>query len=424
MPPPQLKGNTVLRETGHRILLAGGGSGGHLYPGLALAEALRRLEPDADIGFCCTRRPIDRKILTGCGYPFSEIDARPFNKKPWTWPGFLVSLVRSGNQARRRLREYCPDVVVGLGGYGSYAVVRVGQKYGVATVLLNHDIVPGRANRRLGRWVDLAFCQFQETVADFGDRGRLTGCPVRPSLLGATRAEGLAEFGLDPARRTLLVTGASLGARTVNVAMIAILKDRGLPQGWQVLHLAGHGEYEEVAKAYRESVKAKTRPGEAPAVVRPYAEKMGLAYAASDLVVARAGASTVAEILAVGLPAIFLPYPFHRDQHQSRQARAIESLGAAVVVEDRPGDPVTWRRLAEVLFGVATDPARLAGLAGKARAAGRPNAAEDIAQQILEIARRATEARHARIENEPPSPRPNVDRPAHAAYTRTGDTQA
>jgi len=403
----------VLREQGHRILLAGGGTGGHLYPGLAVAEALRRIEPDSDIGFCCTRRPIDRKVLTGCGYPFTAIDARPFSTRPWTWPGLLLSLVLSGNHARRRLREYCPDVVVGLGGYGSYAAVRIGQKYGLPTAILNPDIVPGRANRRLGRWVDLAFCQFQETVADFGDRGRLTGCPVRPSLFGATRAEGAAEFGLDPAKRTLLVTGASLGARTVNVAILAILKDRGLPEGWQVLHLAGHGEYEEVARAYRELLVV-------PSVVRPYAERMGLAYAASDLVVARAGASTVAEILAMGLPAIFLPYPFHRDQHQMQQARAIESLGAAVVVEDRPGDPATWRDLAQALFGVAADPARLAGLAEKARAAGRPAAAEDIARQVLELARRATEERHARIENDPPQ-RPGVDRPARAAYTRTGD---
>jgi UDP-N-acetylglucosamine--N-acetylmuramyl-(pentapeptide) pyrophosphoryl-undecaprenol N-acetylglucosamine transferase len=150
---------------------------------------------------------------------------------------------------------------------------------------------------------------------------------------------------------------------------------------------------------------------------------MGLAYAASDLVVARAGASTVAEILAVGLPAIFLPYPYHRDQHQMKQARAVESLGAAVVVEDRPGDPATWRDLAQALSGVVTDASRLAGLAEKARSVGRPSAAEDIAKQILEFARRATEERHARIENEPPL-RPSVDRPARAAYTRIGDTQA
>jgi len=378
---------TVLRETGRRIFLAGGGTGGHLYPGLAIAEAILVLEPQAAIAFSCTRRPIDRTVLAGRGFPVTEIAARPFTKKPWTWPGFILSLIRSGNQARCRLREFCPDVVVGLGGFGSYAPVRVGQKYGAATAILNPDIVPGRANRRLGWRADRVFCQFQETAAAFGPCGRTTGCPVRPSLLGAMRETGLAEFGLDPARRTLLVTGASLGARSVNRAVVAVLKDRGLPQGWQVLHLTGHGEYEEVAVAYRGLSVA--------AVVRAYTDRMGLAYAAADLAVARAGASTVAELLAVGLPTIFLPYPYHRDQHQMRQARAVEALGAAIVVEDRPGDPDTWRRLAEVLFAVAGDGAHLAGLAARARGAGRPRAAEDIARQILELADHVTEQRHA-----------------------------
>jgi len=131
-----------MRESGRRIFLAGGGTGGHLYPGLAVAEALRAIEPDAAIAFSCTRREIDRKVLAGCGYPVTPIDARPFNKKPWTWPGLALSLMRSGTQSRRRLREFCPDVVVGLGGFGSYAPVRVGQKYGAATAVLNPDIVP------------------------------------------------------------------------------------------------------------------------------------------------------------------------------------------------------------------------------------------------------------------------------------------
>ena len=419
----------MLRETGRRIFLAGGGTGGHLYPGLAIAEAILALEPQAAIAFSCTRRPIDRTVLAGCGFSVTKIGARPFTKKPWTWPGFILSLILSGNQARRRLREFCPDVVVGLGGFGSYAPVRVGQKYGAATAILNPDIVPGRANRRLGRRADRVFCQFQETAAAFGPCGRATGCPVRPSLLGAMREAGLAEFGLDPARRTLLVTGASLGARSVNRAVVAVLKDRGLPQGWQVLHLTGHGEYEEVAAAYR---------GLSVAVaVRPYTDRMGLAYAAADLAVARAGASTIAELLAAGLPAIFLPYPYHRDQHQMRQARAVEALGAAIVVEDRPGDPGTWRRLAEVLFAVAGDSARLAGLAARARGAGRPHAAEAIARQILELADNVTEQRHAglgaekvsgtlsrRVPDTFSAPGPDVDRPAQGPYTPTGGGKA
>ena len=379
-----------MRETGYRIFLAGGGTGGHLYPGLAIAEAIRQLVPEAAIAFSSTRRDIDRQVLADCGCPVTPIDARPFRLAPWTWPGFVLSLARSGNQSRRRFREFCPDVVIGLGGFGSYAPVRVGQKYGAATAVLNPDIVPGRANRRLARRADRVFCQFGETVAELGGTAKLTGCPIRPSLFTHTREEGLAVFGLDPARQTLLVTGASLGARTVNRAVIAMLKDRGLPEGWGVLHLTGHKDHDEVAAAYRGI--------SVPAVVRPYAEKMGLAYAVADLAVARAGASTVAELLAAGVPTVFMPYPFHRDQHQRQQARAVERLGAAAVVEDCPADPDgTWRRLAEVLGALMKDKARLDAMRERARAAGRPQAAEVIAREILDLAAAVTDRRHAAL---------------------------
>ena len=395
-----------MRESGRRVFLAGGGTGGHLYPGLAIAEAIHRIDPETAIAFSCTRREIDAKVLAGRGYPVTPIDARPFSKKPWTWPGFLAGLLVAGNQIRRRFREFCPDVVVGLGGFGSYAPVRVGRKYGAATAILNPDIVPGKANRALARRVDAVFCQFDETLKDLGERASATGCPVRPSLLGRRRSDGEGAFGLDAGRKTLLVTGASLGARTVNRAIVAILRERGLPEGWQVLHLTGHGEYEEVAAAYR-AIRV-------PAVVRAYADDMGLAYAAADLVVARAGASTIAEILAVGLPAVFVPYPFHKDQHQMRQARALEARGAAAVVEDRPGDAATARDLGDVLAALAADARRLAAMRESARAAGRPRAAEEIARALLDLADGVIARRHARISGD-------VDKPARAAYTPTGE---
>ncbi len=390
-----------MRENGRRIFLAGGGTGGHLYPGLAIAEALASLRPDVAIAFSCTRRAVDRKILTPAGFPVTPLSARPFRpRKPWTWPAFVLSLARAGNQARRRFREFCPDIVVGLGGFGSYAPVRVGQKYGAATAVVNPDIVPGRANRRLARRADAVFCQFEETAATFGDLACLTGCPVRPSLLGRDRASAVTAFGLDSERRTLLVTGASLGARSVNRAVLAWLSERGLPEGWQVLHLTGDLDYEEVATAYGEM--------RVPAAVRAYEHDMGLAYAAADLVCARAGASTLAELLAVGLPAVLMPYPFHRDQHQMRQARAVEAMGAAIVVEDRPREDATWRELGEVLEALMSDLHRLDELAVRARTAGRHDAADAVARAILELADRRTERRHAWILSD-------VDRGAPAA---------
>ena len=301
-----------MRESGRRVFLAGGGTGGHLSPGLALAEALRRRRPGTAIAFSCTRRAVDQKLLGGCGYPVTPMAALPFRPAPWTWPRFLVSLVHVGNQARRRLREFCPDVVVGLGGFASYGPVRVGQKYGAGTVVLNPDIAPGRANRRLALRADLVCCQFDETVEILRERvprmrGRaaVTGCPIRRSIVGRDRTEAAQGLGLDPSRRTLLVTGASLGARTVNRAVVSLLEAARLPEGWQVLHLTGEADYADVAAAY-------TRL-DARGVVHAFEADMGLAYAAADLAVARAGASTIAELAAAGVPAVYMPYPFHRD---------------------------------------------------------------------------------------------------------------
>jgi UDP-N-acetylglucosamine--N-acetylmuramyl-(pentapeptide) pyrophosphoryl-undecaprenol N-acetylglucosamine transferase len=156
-----------------------------------------------------------------------------------------------------------------------------------------------------------------------------------------------------------------------------------------VLHLTGELDHAEVAEAYR-GIRV-------PAAVRAYEHDMGLAYAAADLAVARAGASTIAELLAVGLPAVFMPYPFHRDQHQMRQARAVEAMGAAVVVEDRPGDPATWRDLAAALESLMADDGRRRELADRARAAGRPEAADTIAGALLDLADGVAERRHAGI---------------------------
>jgi UDP-N-acetylglucosamine--N-acetylmuramyl-(pentapeptide) pyrophosphoryl-undecaprenol N-acetylglucosamine transferase len=379
-----------MRENGRRIFLSGGGTGGHLYPGLAIVEALRRLDPDVAVALSCTRKAIDRKILEPLGVPFTPIDARPAARQPWKWPGLAWSLLRTSLQVRRRFREFCPDVVIGLGGYGSYTPVRVGQKTGAATAVLNPDIVPGKANRRLARRADRVYCQFEETAADLGDVARLTGCPIRPSLLGGRRDEAVAEFGLRPDLRTLLVTGASSGARTVNRAVVALLRERGLPDGWQVLHLTGHGEYDEVRAAY-EDVKT-------PAVVRDYCDRMGLAYAVADAAVARAGASSVAEVTATALPTVFMPYPFHRDQHQLQQARAVESLGAATVVVDDPDDPGgTWRRLADALVPLLGETSRLEAMRMCARGAGRPDAADVVARDILALADGVIQRRHAAL---------------------------
>jgi len=396
-----------MRETGNRILLAGGGTGGHLYPGLAVAEAMLEARPETAIAFLTTRGALDAEILAETPLPALPIAARPMQKAPWTWPAFLWSLLQAGFQSRRRFRRFCPEVVIGLGGYGSYPAVRAAQRIGLATMVLNPDIVPGRANRRLARRAAIVCCQFAETLEYFGAKARLTGCPIRPSLLGTGRAESLAALGLDRRRRTLLVTGASSGARTVNRAVVRMLRQEGLPEAWQVLHLTGSLDYETVAAAYKELA--------VPAVVRAYVHRMGLAYAVADLAVARAGASTVAELAAAGVPTVFMPYPFHRDQHQMRHGRAMEMQGAAVVVQDRPKDQEsTWRDLADALRPLLKDEVRLAAMRASALRAARPHAAEAVAEAVFDLADAAARRRQDAI-------RRDVDNRAPATYTSTGE---
>ncbi len=397
-----------MRERGRRILLAGGGTGGHLYPGLALVEAIRGERPETAFAFATTRRPIDRDVLAGTGCPLTPLPARPFRLAPWTWPAFLASLARCGHRIRRRFLEFEPEVVVGLGGFGSYVPVRVAQDEGIATVVLNPDIVPGRANRRAGREADLVCCQFRETLEHFPeDRVRLTGCPIRPSLLAASRAEAIAALGLDPDRRTLLVTGASSGARSVNRAVLSALRERGLPDGWQVLHLTGHLDHRPAAHAHEELGT--------PGLVKAYEPRMGLAYAAADLAVARAGGSTIAELLAAGVATIYLPYPHHRDQHQMQQARAAEMSGAAVVVRDRPEAPkITARELGDALEGLLDDELWRARMEQHAREAARPGAAGEVAAAVLDLADKAAKRRWQAAGRD-------VDKPAAAPYTPAGE---
>lgn len=388
--------------------MAGGGTGGHLYPGLAIAEAVLRARPEAAFAFATTLNPIDAALLADTGYPVTPLPARPFRLKPWTWPGFLVALGRCGYRIRRRFLEFGPEVVVGLGGYGSYVPVRVAQDEGLATVVLNPDIVPGRANRRAGREADVVCCQFRETLEYFpSDRVRRTGCPIRPSLLLPTRDEAVAVLGLDPERRTLLVTGASSGARTVNRAVLGVLRQRGLPDGWQVLHLAGRLDYESVAAAYQDIG--------VHGAVKAYEPRMGLAYAAADLAVARAGASTIAELLAAGVPTVYLPYPFHRDQHQMHQARAVERNGAALVIEDRREAPrTTARELGDALEGLMPDKVWRVRMRECALEAARPKAAEEVAAAVLDLADAAA-ARRRRVA------RRDVDKTPATPYTPTGE---
>jgi UDP-N-acetylglucosamine--N-acetylmuramyl-(pentapeptide) pyrophosphoryl-undecaprenol N-acetylglucosamine transferase len=251
---------------------------------------------------------------------------------------------------------------------------------GIPTAILNPDAIPGKANRYLSTRADAIFVQWPVTRRHFqnSESVQVVGCPVRPAFSQASREAGLERYGLDQRKRTLLITGASQGARSINEAIIAVFDrlggEAGL-DGWQFLHLTGTQDCDRVANAYQ--VRSL------PAKVLPYTEHMADALAAADLVVSRAGASTLAELTAVGVGSVLMPYPHHRDKHQLANAGVLADAGAAVVVEDRVQVEQNAKVLAGVLDQLMGDGAVLSEMAERAAALGTCQAAATIADQVL-----------------------------------------
>jgi UDP-N-acetylglucosamine--N-acetylmuramyl-(pentapeptide) pyrophosphoryl-undecaprenol N-acetylglucosamine transferase len=367
------------------VVFAGGGSGGHLYPTLAVADILRSLLPGVRFVFFGTDRPIDGTVLAPYEAELIRQAVRPLPRRPWQIPGFLAGWRSSIRQCRRYFREHRPIAVLGSGGYAAAPPICEAARADIPTALLNPDAIAGRANRLLGSRVDTVFAQWPQTAESFNGRTavQVTGCPVRPEFKQARRDQGLAHFGLDPQKKVLLVTGASLGARSINLAMVAALgelSEHAVWQRWQVLHLTGAADHSQVAEAYQ-ARRITFR-------VVEFTKHMALAMAAADLVFSRAGASTLAEITALGRPSLLMPYPHHRDQHQVANARVLVKLGAARTLLDRSDPRRNAPVLAEQLHRLMDDEAECTRMADAARRIGTTNAATVIAQHLLELADR------------------------------------
>ena len=364
------------------IFLAGGGTGGHLYPGIAVAEALRQLDPGTRILFLCTQRHIDRTILEASGFEFVP---QPILPKPPVRIGSAGALLRfwkswreTKDVVRDLLRRHQPKAVIGLGGYAAGAAVKLASLQGIATAVLNPDVIPGTANLFLTRFVQAFCCQFAATAKYLSSADRpkmhVTGCPIRADIArGADRKTAAGLLGLDPKLNTLLVTGASLGALTVNEAVLAMLPDMTL-RGWQILHLAG--------KDHAATVRARYRDLNCQARVVDFTPQMADVWAVADLAISRSGASSCAELTACGIPSILMPYPFHKDKHQRLNAEQLESAGAALIVDDQKEARKNATRLRPAIESLLYDPDRRKSMGASARKLGRPDAAQNVAELV------------------------------------------
>lgn len=390
--------------TGSNFVFAGGGTGGHLYPGLAVAEMLKRLLPTAAITFLTTDRPLDRDLISRTVYEQVPQSVRPFTTNLWQWPKFYSAWRKSVAAATALLEEKRPQAVVGLGGYAAGPGVVAARKLGIRTAILNPDAIPGRANRYLAKRTDLVVMQWDDSRAHFPKNAncRTLGCPIRAAFTlthheagatikgvpvqealwdgaeGAKASRGRSSFGLAYNRPVLLVTGASQGARTVNESVTRIWPEflKRFPD-WQLLHLTGTADEAATRKAYDRANLPRSSTH-----VQAFTHEMWNAIAAADVVISRAGASTLAELTALGKPGILLPYPFHKDRHQHANAEVLVRAGAAVLVEDTKDAETTAGPLLTALVQFA-DARKREKMSAAALTLARPAAAESVARWML-----------------------------------------
>jgi UDP-N-acetylglucosamine--N-acetylmuramyl-(pentapeptide) pyrophosphoryl-undecaprenol N-acetylglucosamine transferase len=363
------------------IYMAGGGTGGHLYPGIAVAEALRRVAPDVRCLFLCTTREIDRVILQPTGFDFIE---QPI-ERPHRSIGGLLKFWRSWRETkelvRRTIKERRPAAVVGLGGYAAGVSVRLAAAENIPTVLINPDVIPGKANQYFMKQAAAVCCQFDETRKYVSPARQakltVTGCPIRGDITHPpARAEAVGRLGLDPALYTLTITGASQGAATINEALPPTMA-QVKAQGWQILHLSG--------RSHADAVREMYRTHNVPARVIDFTPAMADVWAATDLAISRSGASTCAELTACGVPSVLMPYPFHKDQHQRLNAKVLADAGAAVLLDDLRDAKKNAEKLLPVLAPLIHDADKRRAMARAAKALGKPDAAEAVARVLTDL---------------------------------------
>ena len=359
------------------IVFAGGGTGGHLFPGVAVAEKLAQICPDAEITFVGTEGGIEARVIPETDFELRLVDVQPLKG------GSLIkrvvsvaSLPGSGWQARRLLKTLQTDVVVSLGGYAAGPITMVASLSGAATALMEQNSYPGLTNRLLSRFVDQAFLTFERTEQFLGKtRVSTPGNPVRQDLL-ATAEDFQYETPAEDGPFRILIIGGSGGAGSFNEHIPSWLSSmEELTGRLHVRHQAGRGRADEALPGYEEF--------QGRVEVVEFIDDMAEAYRWCDLLICRAGASTIAEVLILGIPAIYIPFPHAADDHQRANARSVVEAGAGVMIDD---DEINSDRARNLLSGFMNNPQALQNLARRARSLARPQAGKEIADRLLEMA--------------------------------------
>jgi len=372
----------ICQKGGVRILIACGGSGGHIFPAVALAEELKLEDASAEILFVGSDKALDKRIFEKEGFKYSLLSA---NKLPYKISfkaiPFLLKLSIDIFRSLIILVKYSPDVVVGFGGYVPAPVIAAAYVLGVPSVVHEQNAVPGRANAMLFRFADRIAISFEETrryLKSYAKKAVFTGNPIRASLMKDDRRGNIKKLGLDPKRFTILVIGGSQGAHNLNKAFIEALSKMGedIRRSLQVIHITGINDYGWASAAYTK-LSMEHR-------VHSFIDRIEEAYSASDLIVTRSGASAIFEIAYFGRPMILVPYPFARS-HQSENARIFSAKGAAIEMDE---NILSADIMKERLKGLLSDRKRLSEIGESARRMSVPDSSRNLAGVVLNIRKR------------------------------------
>ena len=358
-----------------RIMVAGGGTGGHLFPGLAVVEELRRRVPSLEVRFVGTARGIEARILPDRGEALDILEVTPL--KGQGIGARLKSFARiptAMSQAASLMRDFDPDLVLGVGGYASGPVLLASSLAGRPSAVLEQNAHVGMTNRILARFVDRAYISFEQTESVFGaSKSVLTGNPVRHEFVEHARLALADPEGFESRAKNVLILGGSQGARKLNEDVPKALAEAGIQgTGLRVVHQTGQSMRDEVDAAYRElGIEAE---------VVTFIDDMARAYSNAALVIARAGATTLAELCAIGRPSILIPFPFAADDHQAKNAKALEDQGASICIREAELDP---ERLGLLVQELLRDETQRRAMAHAARQHGKPDAAAAIVDDML-----------------------------------------
>lgn len=368
-----------------RVLVTGGGTGGHIYPALAIARGIKEQEPDTDILFVGTAKGMEADIVPSTGLPFKTVTVEGLKRKiSFQALMTLLKTCKGCFEGYKIIKDFKPTIVVGTGGYVCGPVVMIAALFGIPTLIHEQNAYPGITNKILARIVKKVAVTFPQSGKYFKAKTDIivTGLPVRPEIQAADRNEGITALGLDKDKFTLLVVGGSRGARSLNNAMVEVIAQSCNQPGIQIVHMTGKTGYDETVQALKERGIDLAKCGNV--TVTPYLYNMDDAMAAADLIVCRAGATTIAELTVCGLPSILIPYPYASDNHQEYNARALVNNGAAMMILDRE---LTGVALWEKIKRLSKNKDELATMSGNSKQMGKPEALDKLLKLVKQLSK-------------------------------------